>query len=125
MSLNKTRKRQARFQPKTIIFVNQNLDNAGLDPYEFRVLSYISCRGRRGCFARQSLIADTCQMSVRKVQNVLKSLCEKGFVVKDEKDSVMNEAKEAQVVRKNRRTETYRIAPGLLEKLKAEKNVDG
>lgn len=102
-------------QPKTVIFVHAKLDKAGLDPYEFRILAYISCRGRGGCFARQSVIADSCQMSVRKVQDVLKSLCEKGYVVK--------EAKEAKGVRVKRRTDTYRLAPDLLEKLEAKKNV--
>ena len=53
-------------------------------------------------------------MSVRQVQIVLKSLCEKGYLVK--------EAEGASVKRK-RRTHEYRLAPDLLEKLEAKKNV--
>lgn len=112
MISTKSKKRQ----PRNVIFVHSSLDKAGLDPYEFRILAYISCRGRGGCFARQSVIADTCQMSVRKVQGVLKSLCEKGYLVK--------EAEGAPIKRK-RRTDEYRLAPNLLEVLEAEKNVPG
>lgn len=111
----KSKKRKSKKKrPTTLIFVHSNLDEAGLDPYEFRILAYVSCRGRGGCFARQSVIADNCRMSLRKVQGVLKSLCDKGYLVKEAKGVS---------VKQKRRTDEYRLAPNLLEKLEAKKNV--
>jgi len=76
---------------KSVIFVRSELDEYGLDVYEFRILGHIARReggkdkqGRkRGCFARQKNIADTCGMSHRKAQEALRVLCAAGLLEKE------------------------------------------
>lgn len=63
-------------------FVYQDVDNLRLDPYEFRIYGHIARRGR--CFASLGKIANTCCMSVRKVQYVLNVL-ERATLIHKEK----------------------------------------
>lgn len=74
-------------EDKTPIFIRSELDDYGLDVYEFRVLAHIARRegkikGKesRGCFEKQKNIADCCKMSHRKAQQCLKTLCEAGLL---------------------------------------------
>lgn len=87
-------------QPKKLIFVHSAIDQAGLDVYEFRLLGHIARRG--SCFASLDTTAKLCQMSIRKAQYTLKSLLDKGFIVKSQRKG---------------RTDIYRLAPDLWEKL--------
>ncbi|GJD22666.1 hypothetical protein RIVM261_076220 [Rivularia sp. IAM M-261] len=82
---------------KNVIFVRSDLDDYGLDVYEFRVLGHIARREgrkkdgtREGCFARQKTIAEACNMSHRKAQDVLRILCEIGMVEKKARDGTTN-----------------------------------
>jgi predicted transcriptional regulator len=72
---------------KSVIFVRSELDEYGLDVYEFRVLAHVARRegknkqGKsKGCFAKQKTIAEICGMSHRKAQSVLSVLCEAGLL---------------------------------------------
>jgi hypothetical protein len=72
---------------KSTIFIHSQLDDYGLDVYEFRVLAHVARRegknkeGKsKGCYARQKTIAEICGMSHRKAQYVLKILCETGLL---------------------------------------------
>lgn len=89
-----------REQPKNLIFVHSVIDQAGLDVYEFRLLGHIARRG--SCFASLDTTAELCKMSIRKAQYTLKSLLDKGFIVKNQRKG---------------RTDIYRLAPDLWEKL--------
>jgi hypothetical protein len=82
------------------IFVHLSLDEAGLDPYEFRLIAHIARRKR--CFASLAKTAKICRMSVRKAQYALKSLYDKGFIVKKTRPG---------------HTDIYELAPNLLDKL--------
>jgi hypothetical protein len=73
----------------SFIFVHSALDDYGLDVYEFRVLAHVARRegkGKtnksRGCFARQKTIAESCKMSQRKAQEVLRVLTQAGLLEK-------------------------------------------
>ena len=89
-------------QPKNLIFVHSAIDQAGLDVYEFRLLGHIARRDK--CFASLDTTAKLCNMSVRKAQYTLKSLLDKGFIVREQRKG---------------RTDIYRLAPDLREKLGA------
>jgi DNA-binding MarR family transcriptional regulator len=102
MPTTSTARRLQKKHPRPL-FVHLLIDEAGLDPYEFRLLAHIARRG--SCFASLSTTAEICRMSVRKTQYALKSLCEKGLVVKTSRQS---------------RTNIFKLAPDLLEKLAGE-----
>lgn len=75
---------------KSVIFVRSELDEYGLDVYEFRVLAHVARRegkGKntpgKGCFAKQKTIAQVCGMSHRKAQDVLRVLYHAGFLEKE------------------------------------------
>lgn len=70
------------------IFVHRDIDELGLDPYEFRIYGHIARRG--SCFASLDKIAATCCMSVRKVQYVLKVLHKAGLIHKEERKGRVN-----------------------------------
>lgn len=67
--------------------VHSDLDEYGLDPYEFRVYAHIVRRtgGKLTgtCFAKLSSVAEVTGMSVRKVQYSLRVLLEAGLIEKD------------------------------------------
>jgi predicted transcriptional regulator len=74
---------------KSVLFVRSELDEYGLDVYEFRVLAHVARReGKtkqgtsRGCFAKQKTIAEICDMSHRKAQSALSVLCDAGLLEK-------------------------------------------
>ncbi|MEA5583121.1 helix-turn-helix domain-containing protein [Nodularia harveyana UHCC-0300] len=82
---------------KNVIFVRSDLDDYGLDVYEFRVLGHIARReGKKkdgtakGCFAKQKTIAEVCSMSHRKAQDVLRILCEIGMIEKEVRQGTTN-----------------------------------
>jgi hypothetical protein len=59
---------------KSVIFVRSELDDYGLDVYEFRVLAHVARQEERnklgkskGCYARQKTIAETCLNPRQKV----------------------------------------------------------
>ncbi|RYG39717.1 hypothetical protein EON79_23880, partial [bacterium] len=62
-------------------FIPKDLDDMGLDPYEFRIYCRL-CRRAGAGVARESVesMAEACKMSVRKVQGCLKALIEKELV---------------------------------------------
>jgi hypothetical protein len=76
--------------PERFIFIHSYLDEAGLDSYEFRVLSHVARRVgatyNTEFFASMKKSAAICQMSVRKMQSCLKILCEAGFLDKTQRD---------------------------------------
>lgn len=80
--------------------VRNDLDEYGLDPYEFRIYAHVVRRTggklEGECFAKQKKVAEICKMSVRKVQYALKTLCEAGLLVKEERKG---------------RTDVYRLTP--------------
>lgn len=67
--------------PPNALFVRSDLDDYGLDPYEFRLISHISRRGV--CYAKLATIASFCKMSQRKAQDSLKILCKAGLLEKE------------------------------------------
>ncbi|MEO1395541.1 MAG: helix-turn-helix domain-containing protein [Cyanobacteria bacterium J06634_5] len=69
------------FKEKPKIFVYREIDELGLDPYEFRVYSHVARRGN--CFATLDKVAATCCMSVRRVQYALKVLEASGLIEKE------------------------------------------
>lgn len=71
------------------ITVFKEIDELGLDPYEFRVYGHIARRGK--CFASLEKIATTCCMSVRMVQYALKVLEEAGLIQKEERKGRANQ----------------------------------
>lgn len=101
MHLNKVHmidEKTRKVPPKNAIFVHSALDQADLDVYEFRLLGHIARRG--SCFASLDTTAKICKMSVRKAQSTLKSLENKGFIVKKSRKG---------------RTGIYKLVPNLLE----------
>lgn len=97
-------------QEKKPIFVHSALDEAGLDVYEFRLLSHIARRGK--CFATLTTTAKICQMSVRKAQSTLKSLENRGLIQKKQRKGS---------------TDIYNLAPDIWDKLRTmrqEQEVD-
>ncbi len=93
---------------KPPIFVHSNLDEYGLDIYEFRVLAHVARRASKeqGCFTSQAKMAKICGLSQRKVLEVLKVLCG-ADILKKERSS-------------ERRTNVYRINPCSQWKLPSE-----
>ena len=85
---------------KKPIFLRSELDDYGLDLYEFRVLAHVARREspKRGCDESQENMARICGMSQRKVLEVLKVLCATGILRKEKSQK--------------RRTNTYRLNPG-------------
>lgn len=85
---NKLNLSNEEVKPKPIkerqkITVFKEVDELGLDPYEFRVYGHIARRGN--CFASLEKIAATCCMSVRRVQYALKVLHEAGLIQKEKR----------------------------------------
>lgn len=70
-----------------VMFVRSDLDEYGLDPYEFRVYGHITRRtgGRvKGtAFSSVKKMAKGCGMSTRKLQYALKVLCHAGLLRKE------------------------------------------
>ena len=70
-----------------VMFVRSDLDEYGLDPYEFRVYGHITRRtgGRvKGtAFSSVKKMAQACGMSTRKLQYALKVLCYAGLLRKE------------------------------------------
>jgi Helix-turn-helix domain len=90
-------------QPKRLIFLHSKLDEAQLDPYEFRLLAHIARRGE--CFATLATTAKWCGMSVRKAQLSLKTLLNLGLVSKELRSG---------------RSDIYKLADDLWEKLESK-----
>lgn len=69
--------------------VHSDLDEYGLDPYEFRIYAHIVRRtgGKLDgeCFAKLKKTAEICHMSVRKAQYALKTLCDAGLITKEQR----------------------------------------
>ena len=69
--------------------VHSDLYEYGLDPYEFRVYAHVVRRtgGRLEgqCFAKLKKVAEICNISVRKVQYSLRTLCDAGLLVKEQR----------------------------------------
>lgn len=61
-----------------VVFVRSELDDAGLDPFEFRVYAHIA--RRVNCFAKMDNIGAICGMSGRQARRSLMSLAEKGMI---------------------------------------------
>ncbi|MBD2481506.1 helix-turn-helix domain-containing protein [Planktothrix sp. FACHB-1365] len=80
--------------------VHSDLDEYGLDPYEFRIYAHVVRRTggkyHGECFAKLKKTAEICKMSVRKAQYSLKTLCEAGLLLKEERKG---------------RTDIYKLAP--------------
>jgi len=80
--------------------VHSDLDEYGLDPYEFRLYAHVVRRtgGKLTgeCFARLKKTAEICHMSVRKAQYALKTLCDAGLILKEQRKG---------------RTDVYRLTP--------------
>ncbi|MGB6300602.1 MAG: helix-turn-helix domain-containing protein [Rivularia sp. (in: cyanobacteria)] len=85
---------------KKALFVRGELDDYGLNLYEFRVLAHVARREspERGCDASQAKMAAVCGMSQRMVLEVLRVLCEAGILRKEKAEG--------------RRTNSYRVNPG-------------
>lgn len=85
----------------SVMFVRSDLDEYGLDPYEFRVYGHIVRRTGSKLsgvsFASVKKMAEGCGMGTRKVQYALQMLCKAGLLSVDE-DS-------------NYRTNKYRLMP--------------
>ena len=91
---------------QNLIFVHSKLDEARLDPYEFRLLAHIARRGE--CFASLATIGKWCEMSVRKTQSTLKKLEKLELISK-------------KTAKKKGQPHTYTLASNLSEKLESEK----
>jgi hypothetical protein len=85
---------------KKALFVRGELDDYGLNLYEFRVLAHVARREspERGCDASQAKMAAVCGMSQRMVLEVLRVLCDAGILRKEKADG--------------KRTNSYRVNPG-------------
>ncbi|MEH1821515.1 MAG: hypothetical protein V7L31_20950 [Nostoc sp.] len=66
------------------IFIDRELDDFGLDPYQFRIYARIARRaGEKGAYESIKNMAIGCQMSEGKVKTSLKLLIECGLVTKE------------------------------------------
>ncbi|WP_413774016.1 helix-turn-helix domain-containing protein, partial [Nostoc sp. MG11] len=66
------------------IFIHSELDDYGLDPYEFRVYAHIARRaGQHGAFESIKNMAQFCQMSEGKVKQALRQLIHYGLVSRE------------------------------------------
>lgn len=92
--------KEERHSSLPIPLVHSDLDDYGLDPYEFRLYTHVVRRtgGKLNgqCFAKLKKTAEICQMSVRKAQYALKTLCDAGLLIKEQRKG---------------RTDLYRLAP--------------
>lgn len=72
-----------------LMFIHSDLDEAGLDPFEFRLFGHIVRRTGGSfdgeCFASQLSISKVCQMSMSTTQRGLRVLCDGGFISKHER----------------------------------------
>ncbi|QUY40424.1 hypothetical protein [Acaryochloris marina] len=72
-----------------LMFIHSRLDEAGLDPFEFRLLGHIVRRTGGSfegeCFASQVNISKVCQMSLSRAQKGLRLLNDGGFISKHER----------------------------------------
>lgn len=93
------------------IFIHSDLDESGLDPYEFRIYAHVVRRtgGRLNgeCFASLKKTGEICNMSVRKAQYALKFLCDAGFLEKEQRQG---------------RTDVYKLTPS--SKWKPKEDLD-
>ena len=91
--------------------VHSDLDEYGLDPYEFRLYAHVVRRtgGKLDgqCFAKLKKIAESCHMSVRKAQYAFQVLCDAGFLEKEPRIG---------------KTDVYRLLPKSCWKPKSEIN---
>jgi Helix-turn-helix domain len=63
------------------MYIGSAIDDAGLDPYEFRIYCHLKRRAQDGVvWERQDRMADICRMSRKTVNEVLSRLEEKGWV---------------------------------------------
>jgi hypothetical protein len=85
---------------KKALFVRGELDDYGLNLYEFRVLAHVARREspERGCDASQAKIAAACGISQRMVLETLRVLCEAGLIRKEKA--------------LGKRTNSYKVNPG-------------
>lgn len=81
---------QKKNPPDRPIFIHSYLDEAGLDPYEFRAFAHVARRVGaqydKEFFASLKKSADICGMSVRKLQYSFQLLCEGGFLEKQSRE---------------------------------------
>ncbi|BAZ18722.1 hypothetical protein NIES4071_106070 (plasmid) [Calothrix sp. NIES-4071] len=119
-SLNPSSKTKWKAPPddKPAIFVRGELDDYGLNLYEFRVLAHVARRESKesGCYESQAKMATACGMSQRMVLKVLQVLCEAGILSKEKADG--------------KRTNSYRVNkgskwmhPSCLESIRSKKSV--
>ncbi len=82
------------------ITVRGELDDYGLNVYEFRVLAHVVRRESKdkGCYAKQEKMGEVCGISQRKVLQALKILSEAGILRKEKNP--------------NGRTHVYRLNEG-------------
>lgn len=66
-------------------FIHSELDDYGLDPFEFRVYARIVRRAGGGrCFESIPNIAKACQMSLSRARNAIKLLVSAGLIIRNE-----------------------------------------
>ena len=82
-------------QTSQAIFVHGLLDLYGLNPYEFRLYAHIAACGGP-CDSSLEKITKICKMSIRKAQYSLKTLCDLGLLLKEQRSG---------------QTDVYRLAP--------------
>ena len=87
-SVNTSSSSTEKFRARPKILVYREIDELGLDPYEFRVYSHIA--RRKNCFARLNKIAATSRMSVRQLQYALKVLEASGLIEKEKRNGRTN-----------------------------------
>lgn len=70
------------------IFIHSELDDAGLDPYAFRVYCRLARRagGQGAAWESVGNMADACRMSSRRARQALRTLETKGLIRRDERD---------------------------------------
>ena len=90
------------------IFVHIDLDQLGLDPYEFRIYGHIA--RRRTCFVSLDKMADACCMSVRKAQYALQVLHRAGLIDKETRKGRANTFKVAKPSRWRRTMNKEKLA---------------
>ncbi|MFE1748863.1 helix-turn-helix domain-containing protein [Coleofasciculus sp. H7-2] len=73
---------------KGTILVRRELDEYGLNIYEFRVLAHVARRESKaeGCYASQAQMAEVCGISQRTVLQALKTLCQAGILRKEKNE---------------------------------------
>lgn len=69
-----------------IIFIHSTLDDAGLDPKEFRIFAHLSRRASSGvAWPSVKTMGEVCCISQSRVRLALKTLTERGFVTCEER----------------------------------------